>query len=182
MVTAADPVNSLIEKFIDRARFGGAEIERFSNIQDVIDFLNQFFREHKIGKALIAPDLKESGQFAEAFPHLESRLEPDGLWVEAGIVAADFGVAETGTLVHFDRGDEEKNVWTLPEICFCLLENGKIVQNLEAIALELSKHLARTDLPSPQVSLVTGPSRTADIENELTIGVHGPARLIILII
>jgi len=174
-------MNSLIERFMEKAQLAGAEIQQFSSIDGAADFLKTFFRENKIEKGLISDDLKTSGPFAEAFPHFETRPAPDALWIEAGLVIADHGVAETGTLVHFDLGDDEKNVWTLPEICLCLLEKAKIVPDLEAIAPRIVGHLAKTDSPSPQVSLVTGPSRTADIECQLTIGVHGPSRLIILL-
>jgi L-lactate dehydrogenase complex protein LldG len=174
-------MDSLIEKFIDRAEFAGAEIERFSNIQEAADFLKTFFQKNKIEKGLISSDLKTVGPFAEAFPHFDTRPGPESLWIDAGLVAADHGVAETGTLVHFDLGDDEKNIWTLPETCLCLLEKRKIVPDLEAIAPRIAGHLSKCGLPSPQVSLVTGPSRTADIECQLTIGVHGPSRLIILL-
>ena len=175
-------MTALIDQFIERAVLSGAEIEPFSNVQEAVDFLKTFFRENKIEKGLISSGLKAAGPFAEAFPHFETRPAPASLWIEAGLVAADHGVAETGTLVHFDLGDDEKNIWTLPEICLCLLEKAKIVPDLEAIAPRIAGHLSRTGLPSPQVSLVTGPSRTADIECQLTIGVHGPSRLIILLI
>ena len=172
---------SVIEQFVEKARLAGAEVHSFSGVQDAVDFLKDFFGEHKLENGLISADLKKSGPFAEAFPNCETRPAPESLWIEAGLVAADHGVAETGTLVHFDLGDDEKNVWTLPAICLCLLEKAKIVPDLEAIAPRIAGHLAKTGSPSPQVSLVTGPSRTADIENQLTIGVHGPSRLIILL-
>lgn len=175
-------MDSLIERFIDRAEFAGAEIQQFSSIDGAVDFLKMFFRENKIEKGLISSDLKTVGPFAEEFPRFETRPGPESLWIDAGLVAADYGVAETGTLVHFDLGDDEKNVWTLPETCLCLLEKRKIVPDLEAIAPRIADHLSKCGLPSPQVSLVTGPSRTADIECQLAIGVHGPSRLIILLI
>jgi L-lactate dehydrogenase complex protein LldG len=171
-----------LDKFIDKAVAAGAEVVRFESAGAAVTYLGKYLQDNGVRSILVSPELKARPPFRDKFSGAPVTPPAGELWVEAGIVAADFGVAETGTLVHFDRSDEEKNVWTLPEICFCLLDNGKIVQNLEAIVPELSKHLGRTDLPSPQVSLVTGPSRTADIENELTIGVHGPARLVILMI
>jgi L-lactate dehydrogenase complex protein LldG len=175
-------MNPMIEKFIAGAEFAGAEIKPFPNIQDAVDFLKIFFRENKIEKGLISSDLRAVGPFAESFPHFETRPAPESLWIEVGLVRADHGVAETGTVVHFDLGDDDKNVWTLPETCFCLLEKRAIVPDLEMIASRIAGHLAKAGPPSPQVSLVTGPSRTADIECQLTIGVHGPSRLIILLI
>jgi len=172
-------MDSLVERFIEKATLAGAEVHSFSGLNEAVDFLKSFVKENKIAEGLISMDLKKGGPVAEAFPHLETKTE--AMWVGAGLVAADFGIAETGTLVHFDQGDEEKKAWTLPDICLCLLERAKIVPDLEAIAPQIAGHLARTGSPSPQVSLVTGPSRTADIENQLTIGVHGPARLVILL-
>ncbi len=100
---------------------------------------------------------------------------------EAGIVFAHHGIAETGTLVHLDRSDADKNVWTLPPVCVGVLDSGAIAARLEETLPAIIKHLAR---PSGfgQVSLVTGPSRTADIENVLSIGVHGPGRLVIVLV
>jgi L-lactate dehydrogenase complex protein LldG len=171
-----------LDKFIDMAVAAGAEVVRLESADAAVTYLKNYLRDNGVRSILISPELRARPPFRDEFSGAPEKPPAGEIWADVGIVAADFGVAETGTLVHFDRSDEEKNVWTLPEICFCLLDNRLIVQNLEAIAPGLSKHLARTDLPSPQVSLVTGPSRTADIENELTIGVHGPARLIILII
>jgi len=99
----------------------------------------------------------------------------------AGVVFAHHGIAETGTLVHLDRSDAEKNVWTLPPVCIAVLEAKAIVERLENVLPVLTAHLAR---PSGfgQASLVTGPSRTADIENVLSTGVHGPGRLVVILI
>jgi L-lactate dehydrogenase complex protein LldG len=99
----------------------------------------------------------------------------------AGIVLAQRGIAETGTLVHFDRSDADKNVWTLPPVCIAVLEARAVAGRLEDLLPAIGKHLSR---PSDfgQVSLVTGTSRTADIENVLSTGVHGPGRLVIVVV
>jgi len=99
----------------------------------------------------------------------------------AGIVLANHGIAETGTLVHLDRSDADKNVWTLPPVCVAVLEARAVAGRLEDLLPAIGKHLSR---PSDfgQVSLVTGPSRTADIENVLSTGVHGPGRLVIILV
>jgi len=170
-----------VDKFIEKAKAADAEVELFPNEQTAVQFLKDFFTRNEIKRAMISEALKKRDPFDKELSGLSSRLSADSLWIDAGIVRADYGIAETGTLIHFDADDEEKNVWTLPETCLCLLAKDRIVPRLEAIAPEISSHLARTDIPSPQVSLVTGPSRTADIECQLTIGVHGPARLLIMI-
>jgi len=174
-------MNRLIERFIEKAKLAGAEVERMSGFDDAVRHVKDFFKKNHIRSAMISPELKRRDPFGHEFFDLETGLRTGSLWVEAGLVAADYGIAETGSVVHFDRTDEEKNVWTLPDICLCLLEGTKIVPGLESIAGEISGHLSQTEIPSPQVSLITGPSRTSDIESQLTIGVHGPSKLVILL-
>jgi L-lactate dehydrogenase complex protein LldG len=169
------------ERFIEEAKLAGAEVERTSGLDDAVRFVKDFFKKNNIESAIISPELKRRDPFKQEFPDLETGLTGGSLWVEAGLVAADYGIAETGSVVHFDRTDEEKNIWTLPDICLCLLEGTKIVPGLESISGEISGHLSQTTISSPQVSLITGPSRTSDIESQLTIGVHGPSRLVILL-
>ena len=169
-----------IDRFIEKAKVAGAEVARVDAICAAA-FIDDFLKKNNLKTAIISPDLKARPPFDAAFAAVGTGLAGGELWVGAGIVAADYGIAETGTLVHFDRSDEEKNAWTLPDVCLCVLDAAKIVPALEAIAPEISAHLGRTDIASPQVSLVTGPSRTADVENQLTIGVHGPGRLVIVL-
>jgi L-lactate dehydrogenase complex protein LldG len=174
-------MSRLTERFIEKAILAGAEVEPTPGLDEAIKQVKDFFKRNNIRSAVISPELKRRDPFGREFSDLETGLTTGSLWVEAGLVAADYGIAETGSVVHFDRNDEEKNVWTLPDICICLLERTKIVPGLESISVEISGHLSQTKIPSPQVSLITGPSRTSDIESQLTIGVHGPSQLVILL-
>jgi L-lactate dehydrogenase complex protein LldG len=175
---------SLIPDFVEQARLASAEVERFVSREDAYIYLRGRLPrpgEAGRGRLLLSPALHAEA-VREGLPDCPPTLPPGELWAEAGIVEADYGIAETGTLVRFDRGDAIKGVWTLPDACYCFLDARRIRPDLESIAESMAEYLARTDFPSPQVSLVTGPSRTADIECQLTIGVHGPGRLVILLI
>lgn len=171
----------MIDRFIAKATLAGADVRRAAGLPAAILLIKAEIEKSGFRSLIISPDLTERAPFAEAFAGLPTALPDGALWADAGIVAADFGVAETGSVAHFDRSDGEKHPWTIPDVCFCVLEASKIVPDLEGIAPEMAAHLGRTDIPSPQVSLVTGPSRTADVENQLTIGVHGPSRLVIVL-
>jgi L-lactate dehydrogenase complex protein LldG len=93
-----------------------------------------------------------------------------------GITAAGWGVAQTGTLILDSSDAAQRLASTLPEIHIALLWANRIVPSL-------GEALARMDpRRAPFIAAITGPSRTADIERVLTIGVHGPKRLIILIV
>lgn len=98
---------------------------------------------------------------------------------EANAIAlsqADFAVAETGTLV-FQSGATYPSSWHfLPEIECVLLRRNTILPTLE----DLFARLEKSSMPAT-LNLVTGPSRTADIEQTIERGAHGPRALHILV-
>ncbi len=171
-----------VGEFIAAAGACGAEVLRFEGPQGALDYIARFLEENSQPSLLIAADVLEHFSGAERFSSSMLQAKDDWLTAEVGLVRADYGVAETGTLIHLDRSEEERLIWTLPSLCFCLLGEEKIVRRLEELAPAVDSHLGRLDLPSPNVSLVTGPSRTADIEGQLVCGVHGPRRVIVLLL
>lgn len=93
-----------------------------------------------------------------------------------GICTAQCGVARTGSLVSDSSAAALRLVSTLPPIHIALLPAEQIVESM-------AEALARFDPQrSKYLSAITGPSRTADIERVLTIGVHGPRRLLIFLV
>jgi L-lactate dehydrogenase complex protein LldG len=95
---------------------------------------------------------------------------------DLGITAAQWAIAETGTLVLV--GDEERHrlASLLPPVHIALLPNSRVLANLGEALKTLNRPL------SPAVTFVTGPSRTADIELQLVIGVHGPRELHVVVV
>jgi L-lactate utilization protein LutC len=98
-----------------------------------------------------------------------------------GITSADFAIAETGSVVLLSGHEHHRLVSLLPFINVCLLDARKIVATLSELFSRLEpQHCGRESLPQA-MTVITGPSRTADIEHTLTIGVHGPNELDVLI-
>jgi|DewCreStandDraft_4_1066084.scaffolds.fasta_scaffold03820_18 L-lactate dehydrogenase complex protein LldG len=93
----------------------------------------------------------------------------------AGITEFDYGAAATGTLVQDASAAAQRLASTLPPVHLALLRADRIVADIGAALRQFDP------VRSAFLALVTGPSRTADIERVLTIGVHGPRRLIIVI-
>ena len=96
-----------------------------------------------------------------------------------GISAFDLAIVETGTLVQDATNLDCRLVSMLPPVHVALVPTDRIVPTLRD-ALEL--YGRDLDGLPPYLAFVTGPSRTADIERVLTIGVHGPAELHIIFI
>ncbi len=104
---------------------------------------------------------------------------PSAFAAGLGITSVDWAVAETGTLALCSRPGQGRVVSLLPPTYLAVIEPGQIVPDLFDLfeRLEREKH----DLPS-NVSLVTGPSKTGDIELKLTTGVHGPGNVHVLVV
>lgn len=171
----------LVEKFISAAEASGAEVMRLRTFEEALDFVSSLVKQSRQIGLLVSPDVIDHFPEAASLTSTLPRTKEEWMKAEVSLVRADYGLARTGTLVHLDRTDEERLCWTLPSDCICLLRAESIVHEANELAPLLAHHLGRSDLQSPAVSFVTGPSRTADIEGELVCGVHGPRRLIILI-
>jgi L-lactate dehydrogenase complex protein LldF len=96
--------------------------------------------------------------------------------IKAGITGALAGIAETGTLVIPGGEGQSLTASLLPEIHIAALRASDIEENLEKVM----EH--RKVETYPAAVLVSGPSRTADIEMTLTIGVHGPGEVYVFVI
>jgi L-lactate dehydrogenase complex protein LldG len=97
----------------------------------------------------------------------------------AGLTGANFAIAATGTVVLESTAEALRLATTLPATHFVLLDPRKIVADSSA-AVPLLRQLHHC-LPQAYLAYITGPSRTADIERVLTIGVHGPKALHVLL-
>ena len=94
------------------------------------------------------------------------------------VAAAEFGVAETGS-VAINEPQHDRGMCFLAERLWLLVPEQAIVPTLDQ-ALQRIGELIRGGARHPL--LMSGPSRTADIERVLTIGVHGPRALAILVV
>ncbi|MEO8289008.1 MAG: LUD domain-containing protein [Chloroflexota bacterium] len=98
---------------------------------------------------------------------------------DIGIILAIAGVAETGSVLCVDETLAARLLGMIADSVYVLLPVEKIVPSLDEMGELLSGF---TTAGSRYLSLVTGPSRTADIERVLTIGVQGPKMLHVLVI
>ncbi|MBO8141195.1 MAG: lactate utilization protein [Firmicutes bacterium] len=100
---------------------------------------------------------------------------------DIGITWADWGIAETGSLVLLSGEGRSRVASLLPPVHVALLPAHRIAATRAQVFARLREHFPPPAWPANAV-LVTGPSRTADIENDLSIGVHGPAEVHVLIV
>lgn len=96
---------------------------------------------------------------------------------DLGITGADFGLAESGTLVLRTGETEGRLASLLPPVHLAVIRADQILPSVV-------EFIAQSELspPGSSVIFITGPSRTADIELTLTVGVHGPKELYVLVL
>lgn len=97
---------------------------------------------------------------------------------DVGITSADYALADTGSLVMFTESKESRLVSLLPPCHIAVIESTKIVASLDDV-------FRLRPLPGAESSamvVITGPSRTADIEMRLVRGVHGPGEIHVIVI
>ncbi len=150
---------------------------------------------------LITPALhKTREEVAELFSKVEGKPVPADIpelvavarkhlrqsFIDAdmGITGANVGIAETGSLVIVSNEGNGRLVSTLPPVHVAVMGVEKIVETMED-ATSVLRVLSRSGTGqqvTTYISYITGPSRTADIELSLTIGVHGPKEVHIILL
>ncbi len=129
-----------------------------------------------------APMLGAAGIAVQAMPgrvpraEERSRLRQVVAGADVGVTGADLAVAETGTLVLRSAAGRPRSTSLLPACHVALFDRSALVETLEqvGVALEAWHEGRAADDEGAVINLITGPSRTADIELTLTRGVHGP--------
>ncbi|BFH69529.1 hypothetical protein J27TS7_01680 [Paenibacillus dendritiformis] len=128
------------------------------------------------------PGPGEAGALAGAKWQARSPLLRAAERCQLGIVAPAAAIANTGTLAVWSAGRQGRSVSLLPGMLLAILPAGRIVARMgEAFERVNGKAAREGGLPA-SLNLITGPSRSADIENDLTIGVHGPGVVGVVIV
>jgi len=100
-----------------------------------------------------------------------------------GITGCFCALAETGTLVLTSSGDTPASTHLLPETHVAIVPASRIVAGMEdAFALMRAERGGVANMMPRVVNMVSGPSRTGDIEQTIVLGAHGPYRVHIIIV
>jgi L-lactate dehydrogenase complex protein LldG len=94
----------------------------------------------------------------------------------AGVSEAIYGLADTGSVVLAAAPDEPRARSLIPEVHVTLMREDLILPGLDELFAALGD-----ELPSA-LAIVTGPSRSADIEQKLAVGVHGPGEVHVVVL
>ena len=166
--------SKLQDDFIANFEMVSGEVHLLGEKEDLTEKINEFIRE------LDAQSV--SFWNMNSLKSLEFTSETDLASADIGITGADFAIADTGTLVLLSGPEQPRLTSLLPPVHIAILEKETIVPNIHALFARLGKSYENYDKLCSCISFITGPSRTADIELNLTLGVHGPGRAIVIIV
>ncbi len=191
---AAFPVS--LECFAEKLTAVGGKVHCVESADQARRLLLDLAAAQQVGHAAICayPDLANLGledALAEAgitvtrvapsdwTPEIRQALRVDLVQADLAISGADYAVAETGTLVLAAGSFNPRTATALPRIHVALVRPERLLPTYQDLTLLLKADWLSDDsqLSSSCFTFVTGPSRTGDIEQTLTIGAHGPGEM-----
>ncbi len=180
-MTEQDLVNLMTEK----ARAAQTVVERCPDWAAVVRYTVELTAAQ--GGSTIAPwglpeevrDMLDNGASEKGLRLLDPPFRAYLEEIHTAITPADWGIAETGTVVLDSTAEDLRIATMLSETHVVVLPQGRLRRSSFDVA-EAVKAWHRE--PPRYVAFISGASRTADIERVLTIGVHGPQHLHLLIL
>lgn len=177
-----------VQRFRERMEAVRAEV-LICQQHDWVEKLATVCAEKQLKNLLVSKDCEPGLAVHQSdlpLPELREYLKPVEDWkdqlfndIEASLTSTRCGFAETGTLVLWPSPEEPRLMSLVPPVHFAVLDTSKLYSTF-AEAVEVEGWAAR-GMPTNAL-LISGPSKTADIEQTLAYGVHGPKELIVLLI
>lgn len=175
----ADPVShgtrrsSTVETFIDQATKVETNVRSLNTIADLPEAVAGYLREQNLPARVSIPSNSDLNGLD--WPKtLEIAQTPPGM-DETAVSLAPYAIAETGTIVHASGPGTPASWHFRPGLEIVAIRRDRILSTLEDVIDRLGE-IPRT------LNLVSGPSRTADIEQTLEVGAHGPKSLLVFVI
>lgn len=174
-------LDARIESFICALQALNGKTLVASSPQEAFDYTARLAEGKKV-VASNAPYLRDCG--VTALPNVRTdftdrdELRSVCAAADLGISSADYALADTGTLVMISSAKEARMVSLLPPVHLAIVPRERLLSGLDDLFTILPQPAEQTS----SMVLITGPSRTADIEQILVRGVHGPGEIHVVIV
>jgi L-lactate dehydrogenase complex protein LldG len=173
-------MTTLFDDFKLRAEAVSAEVHRVATKNEAIEFITRFLSVEQGRSVWVEGSLLDGVDHAgllEKLPGLTFDVTEDAAEASTvGVSQMECAIAMTGTLVMDAAPVARRLASALPVIHVAVVPTDAIEPDMPSALKRVTPH------QSGYISMITGPSRTADIERVLTIGVHGPSRLVIVFV
>jgi L-lactate dehydrogenase complex protein LldG len=178
-----------VERFCQELAAAGGKGFVAANADAVMDIIRNILQTHNARKILLSrggviarlslpAQLKALGMDAKTLDDLQANPWQNFFAADVGITNVHRLIAETGTVVLATKPDEPRSASLLPPVHIALAERSQLLPDL----FDLFDLFSPTsNLPPSCLSLITGPSKTGDIELKLVTGVHGPGEIHVIL-
>lgn len=168
--------------FCEAAEKVAATVARVRSADDVPQAVTQYLRRRNLAPQIrMGADRRLKRMPWQGQRSLEIRPGPSDGDDEVGVSHALGGVAETGTVALASGAENPTTINFLPEHHIVVIDAKDIAGDLETILARLRKAYGKGRMPRT-LNLVTGPSRSGDIEQKIILGAHGPRALHLIVI
>jgi L-lactate dehydrogenase complex protein LldG len=166
----------LVPRFIAKLKAAYATLDQVAKLDDVGGAVLAYLESQQLPKRLLAS------------PALQSLPWPAGIEVGFGATRGEdpvsvtpcfAAVAETGSLVLLSGPESPTTLNFLPDDHIIIVQTHQIVRHIEDVWTRLHK---RPEGIPRTINFITGPSRTADVEQTIQLGAHGPRRLHVILV
>jgi len=168
----------LLLRFTNKVEQAAASFEHIYSEQDIVQVVMSYIKEQKLEEKLVRTST----------PLLSTLKWPDSLQLETRaatsqdmvvLVEAYAAVAETGSVVMSSSENTPVSLNFLPDHYLCVVHKHSIVGSME----DLWDRIRQNSPMLPRaINIITGPSRTADVEQIIQMGAHGPRRVHLLLL
>lgn len=168
----------IVDRFVLKVDAAAGDVEQLVGMHNVSRAVVDYIEREGLPKELVAgsdPTLRDI-QWSNELAVSHRRAEDAD---RVSITTAFAGIAETGTVVLLSDPTSPTTLNFMPEHHIVLVKRSRIVAHLEDVWTRLRDE---TNGMPRTVNLITGPSRTGDVELNMEFGAHGPRRLYVLLI
>jgi L-lactate utilization protein LutC len=170
------PMDNLATRFKERAIRLSSDVLEANDRMEVPILLARYLSEEKLPmRGVCWPSLSDLPWSAAG---LEIQSRPAKNQDLVGVTGAFCAIAETGTLMMLSGAETPATTSLLPETHVAVLDPKRIVATMEDAWDLMRKNYKQ---PPRAVNFISGPSRTADIEQTVTLGAHGPYRVLVIL-
>ena len=188
----------LLDQLARVAQAGGWNVSRVPGPEDAIAYVESLVAAREVGSIVRSDEevfhqlpldaaVRDMGVSITTVARNEDQsreaLREEIIAAGIGITGADYAVAETGSVVVLPRRGLSRLVSLVPPIHIALVQPDDVIESLDDLFLlrRLEYHRQGGEMGS-YLNFITGPSRTADIEQTLVVGVHGPKEVHLLLL
>lgn len=171
-----------LDLFVTAAQKYSATVVHLKSTKDVPAAVSEYLRSRNLPARIRMGDDKRLGAMPwEKQNNLEIKSGASDGADETGLSHAFGGIAETGTLMLVSGPDNPTTLNFLPENHIVVLDAATVKGDLETLMADLRATCGKGVMPRT-VNLVTGPSRSGDIEQTIILGAHGPRALHVIVV